>query len=130
MDLIDIFFFHYKEPPTDCSPATYEKTPGADRAFMSLLGLSIVSNFLRDGHPYEQQMFDGGPGAFKWSVYLVAGRGQSPEATPQPKRSTPDVITVAWYLKISDRNIMAATQVLRPQGTIEIATQLWVKEDS
>ncbi len=101
MGLIDMFFFHLdKELPTDCSRATYEKTPGADRAFMSLLSLSTVSNFLRDGHPYEQQMVDGWPGTFKWSVYLVAGRGQSPEATPQPKRSTPDVITVAWYLNL------------------------------
>ncbi|KAK0469609.1 uncharacterized protein EV420DRAFT_1495591 [Desarmillaria tabescens] len=129
MGLIDMFFFHLnKEPPADFSRATYEKTPDADRAFMSLLGLSKISNFLRDGHPYEQQMVDDWPGAFKWSVYLVAGRVQSPEATPQSKRSTLDVITAAWYsISRTDpvRNIMAATP-----GTVEVATQLWINEDS
>ncbi|KAK0204941.1 hypothetical protein DFS33DRAFT_1373523 [Desarmillaria ectypa] len=97
MGLIDMFLLHLdKELPTDFSDA--------DRSLMSLLGLSKISNFLHDRHPYEQQMVDGWPGAFKWSVYLVAGRVQSSEATPQSKRSTLDVITAAY-----SRNMEAST---------------------
>ncbi|KAK0193942.1 hypothetical protein F5146DRAFT_998440 [Armillaria mellea] len=109
MGLIDVFFFYLnKEPPTDFSRATYEKTPAADRAFVSLLGLSKIFNFLRDGHPYEQQMVDG-----RWLA----------RSLQMERRSTLDVITAAWYsISRTDpvRDIMAATQ-----GTSEIATQLW-----
>ncbi|KAK0500301.1 hypothetical protein EDD18DRAFT_1460045 [Armillaria luteobubalina] len=75
MGLIDMFFFHlYKEPLTDFSRATYEKPPAADPAFMLLLSLSKTSKLtLHGGDPYEQQILDGWPGAFKWSVHLAAG---------------------------------------------------------
>ncbi|KAK7054896.1 hypothetical protein VNI00_003359 [Paramarasmius palmivorus] len=130
MGLIDVFLHQLTraEPPRDNSRRVYERNSDGDRAFMALVGLSKLSNILRDGHPYEDLLLQGWPSIFKWSVYMVWSRVQSKDATPESIRITSDAITACWY-SIS-RTDPVRIAMAKTNGTIEIAAQLWIHEDA
>ncbi|KAL0961542.1 hypothetical protein HGRIS_006481 [Hohenbuehelia grisea] len=129
MGVLDVFFSHLdadKVPPTP--NAANRSTPAADRAFMSLLGLSKAANFLRDPSPYSDRILEGWPGLFKWGAFFYAVHIQHAIGGGRIRRSTQDLVAASWFsVTRVDRvaAVMASTK-----GCIEIATKLWAIEDT
>jgi hypothetical protein len=130
MGVLDAFFNHLNSDtaPTDLSLAR-GRFPASDRAFMALVGLSKVGNYLinSESDTYGPTIVQAWPGVFKWSAFFFAGRVQDKSVKLEVQKSNLDVISAAWYgLSFSHgaRKAMSMTK-----GSIEIATQMWMMED-
>lgn len=65
MGVLDAFIYHLDENkvPTDPSPAN-NGAISAQRAFMSLLGISKCGSFIGNGETYASKLINAWPGAF------------------------------------------------------------------
>ncbi|KAJ7456763.1 hypothetical protein B0H11DRAFT_2160931 [Mycena galericulata] len=130
---MDVFFQHLNADQVFSVPSEEnERSPVAERAFFSLLGLYKAAGYFVPGASYHRDpaVLKAWPGIFKWSAFFVTTRVTStrPAAMDiQVQRVTMDIIAAVWVMLCSAdgmREVIAATK-----GTLEIATRLWLLDD-
>jgi hypothetical protein len=128
MGVLNAFFIHLDSDTAPADPSRAQtRFPASDRAFMSLVGLSKVGNYLTDSDIHGPTLVRAWPGVFKWSAFFFAGRVQHNSVKPEVRKSNLDVISAAWYsLSRSESTckVMSSTK-----GSIEIATKMCIMED-
>ncbi|EJD43851.1 hypothetical protein AURDEDRAFT_114606 [Auricularia subglabra TFB-10046 SS5] len=107
------------------------KAPGTtalqDNAFMSLIGLTKVGNFIGSGEGYSQYIIRHWPGVFKWCVVLYDVRVAGPNAHPQTRLTAANAIAAAIYGLSSNDDVKSA--MANTPGCVELVTRLWWAED-
>ncbi|CCL98940.1 uncharacterized protein FIBRA_00947 [Fibroporia radiculosa] len=90
-----------------------------------MLGLSQVGPYMDDRPTLTTDIVDGWTGIFKWSVFFFSARIEGLERG-NPSRL--DVLSACWY-SLAHRDAIREAMILTP-ATVEIATRLWLEEDS
>ncbi|KAJ6494134.1 hypothetical protein DFH09DRAFT_1206826 [Mycena vulgaris] len=132
LGILDVFFHHLDADKAFTVPSiANEKSPAAECAFYSLVGLCKSGDCLQSGasHHRDPAVLKAWPGIFKWSAFFFTTRVTSTIPRPiEGRRAAMDVIATAWYCLIRAdgmQEVIAATR-----GTVEITTQLWLLDDS
>ncbi|KAJ7490685.1 hypothetical protein FB451DRAFT_1079464 [Mycena latifolia] len=132
LGILDVFFHHLDADKAFTVPSeANERSPTAECAFYSLVGLCKAGDYLLPDAPYHHDpaVLKAWPGIFKWSVFFFTTRVTSTATRPiEGRRTAMDAIAAVWYcLTRADglREAIAATR-----GTVEIATKLWLLDDA
>ncbi|KAJ7022650.1 hypothetical protein C8F04DRAFT_1137345 [Mycena alexandri] len=131
LGILDVFFHHLDADKAFVEPSiANERSPVAECAFYALVGLTKAAEHFTPGASYHHHpsVLNSWPGVFKWSAFFFQTRVASMPPRPiEGRRTAMDVIASVWYALVQAdgmRQVMAATQ-----GSIEIATQLWLLDD-
>ena len=138
MDLLPILFGHLKASTVPApSPSNMRAdNPTADRAFFALAALTKLGNLMAPLHPavsldkVESQVLEGWEGTFKWCGYIYSIR-VAPGADVVPaelRRNAMDIIGGTLYSLSRSEKIRQV--MLNTEGSVELATRLWIAEDS
>ncbi|KAF8879890.1 hypothetical protein CPB84DRAFT_1793000 [Gymnopilus junonius] len=137
MDLLPALFGHLKSSSVPAaSPNNRANSPAAERAFFALVALTKLGNIVAPLHPavpiakVEAQVMEGWEGVFKWCAFLYSVRVAPGEGVvpAELRRTAMDIIGgVLYSLSRSDKVRQA---MLDTEGSIELATRLWISEDS
>ncbi|KAJ7133445.1 hypothetical protein C8R44DRAFT_23723 [Mycena epipterygia] len=130
LGILGVFFHHLSSDKAFTVPSVAnDRSPAAECAFYSLVGLCKAGDCLLPGAPHHRDpaVLKAWPGIFKWSAFFFTTRVTS--TTPiEGRRSAMDVIATAWFSLVRAEGLREA--IAGTQGTVEIATRLWLLDDA
>ncbi|KAJ6487237.1 hypothetical protein C8R47DRAFT_1216429 [Mycena vitilis] len=129
LGILDVFFHHLNADKAFSVPSeANQRSPLAECAFYALVGLAKSGDFLVPGAPHHRDpaVPKAWPGIFKWSAFFFKTRVMTARSAVD-RRMVMDVIATAWYCLVRADGLREA--IAATQGTVEIATQLWLLDD-
>ncbi|KAJ7704983.1 hypothetical protein B0H17DRAFT_920622 [Mycena rosella] len=131
LGILDVFFHHLDADKAFTVPSiANERSSASECAFYALVGLCKASDYLLPGAPHHRDpaILKAWPGIFKWSAFFFTTRVTSTVPRPvEGRRSAMDVIATAWFCLVRAEGLREA--IAATQGTVEIATKLWLLDD-
>lgn len=126
LGVMDVFCTHLDERKAPSFP-NVPRVEDANLAFMSLLGLSKLTDYPDDDRSLGDLVLRTWPGIYKWGYYFFQIRIVKQDVPDDVRRQTLDVISGGWCVASREPRVRQA--MLGTPGLLDIAVQLWVHED-